>query len=107
MPGHRQSRWAWTGLFPGEDEFNKKATANMKKDIVPGFSMTCDNRSGRAQPFPYQQTVSYLVSPQSPVDRLLVVHRTGTGKTFEMILMDEPTISNLEAIYSIQRIRNL
>ena len=33
----------------------------------------------------YQKTVSWLVRPKTPVDRMLVVHRTGSGKTFTML----------------------
>ena len=34
---------------------------------------------------PYQKTVEYLAHPFSPVQRLLVAHRTGAGKTVTMV----------------------
>ena len=33
----------------------------------------------------YQRVVSYLVHPRSPVQRLLVAHQLGTGKTISML----------------------
>eukprot|EP00729_Bicosta_minor_P010995 gene10995-35625_t len=34
---------------------------------------------------PYQKTVEFLVHPFGPIERLLVAHRTGAGKTITMI----------------------
>jgi hypothetical protein len=34
---------------------------------------------------PYQKTVEFLVHPFSPIERLLVSHRTGAGKTISMV----------------------
>lgn len=54
-----------------------------------GKSNCPEPKDGDFPPAPYQKTVSFVVSPGSPVNRLLVAHRTGLGKTYTMILMAE------------------
>ena len=55
------------------------------------FSIHCPKKAAGEetvyQPMAYQQTVPFLVHPKSPVNRMLVAHRTGSGKTFTMLLV--------------------
>jgi hypothetical protein len=79
----------WT-LQPGFDDFNEQAQAMMKKHHVPhSRAVFAPGKDPCVQP--YQETLSYLVHPKaSPTpkyaaQRMLVVHRTGAGKTCSMI----------------------
>eukprot|EP00457_Paulinella_chromatophora_P000539 gb/GEZN01000539.1/.p1 GENE.gb/GEZN01000539.1/~~gb/GEZN01000539.1/.p1 ORF type:complete len:1342 (+),score=148.15 gb/GEZN01000539.1/:92-4117(+) len=83
-----QHRW-WLekpAPIPGQAGFNAFATrcmrAGLKKD---DFSVEPPRSDGEPRPQPYQRTVSFLVHPFSPVQRMLVVHRTGAGKTCTML----------------------
>lgn len=71
---------------PGSRGFNKHITAIMRKNrFYEGARLktTC------GIPFAHRMTAAWLVGPQTPIDRLLVIHRTGSGKTFTMIDMLE------------------
>lgn len=48
--------------------------------------LTCPRPGMGFQPSPPQQVVQYLVHPETTIERLLVAHRTGLGKTYSMIL---------------------
>jgi len=73
---------AWTKK-QGQPGFNKYATEKMRKEGFTksnkGFSINC-SRGLMA----YQRTASFLCAP-GRIPRLLVVHRTGAGKTLTMI----------------------
>ena len=76
----------WDNLRQGEKGFNAKAAELMKQDGVPYNTETTAPLPGEPSVQPYQETVSWLVHPLSiPNPRLLVVHRTGAGKTCSMI----------------------
>ena len=77
-----------------------KTLAKPKK--TAGGGKSCDNVSTtkfvakntcnapKADQFPaapFQQVVQFLVRPTTTVDRLLIAHRTGLGKTYAMILI--------------------
>lgn len=71
---------------PGDAGFNNEAAAKMRARGPAGnkknFYLKCtDPPTDQA----YQRTVPWLLSDRSPVERLLVVHRTGSGKTVSMI----------------------
>ena len=73
-------------MLPGQDGFNQYATELMQKAQV--LAEGDDVRCPGAEPYdqPYQRSVAYLVHPQSAPDyRMLVAHRTGSGKTRTMI----------------------
>lgn len=84
---HQMTREDWEKK-PGEKGFNAEATQKMRKSGFTSrnkqFFIKCPS-GGTFKPMAYQRTVSWLVSPKTPVDRLLVVHRTGSGKTFTML----------------------
>ncbi|KAL3928708.1 MAG: hypothetical protein SGPRY_002276 [Prymnesium sp.] len=76
----------WKGWSQGMQGFNAHARELMKKDDMPGQKSVCAPRSDTVVVQPYQESVSWLVHPLSlPNPRLLVVHRTGAGKTCSMI----------------------
>lgn len=81
---------------PGREGFNEFAREQMRRAGVP--SNECVLPSSELAPAtwagqpaapklqPYQETVSYLCRPQSLINpRMLVVHRTGCGKTATMV----------------------
>lgn len=82
---------------PGEPGFNQEATqhytaAGLHSDNPSEFFIKCPSRPppGQApvyEAMAYQKTVPFVVYPGSPVDRMLVVHRTGAGKTFTMVMV--------------------
>lgn len=73
---------------PGDKHFNWEATNIMRsKGLFVGdrLSTGCDSGS-----FAHTETAAWLAGPETPIDRLLVVHRTGSGKTSVMIrIFDE------------------
>jgi hypothetical protein len=64
------------------DELRRAAARTGVEEML---NMTCAPKDGQRRPFAYQQFVSYAVTPRSPVQRLLCVHRTGAGKTLTMV----------------------
>lgn len=69
---------------PGQPGFNEYAYARMKEDNLFGsLRLGCTPNTTQA----YQTTVGYLVRRQTNINRLLCVHRTGSGKTRSMILV--------------------
>lgn len=75
---------AWRSRFgnakPGDPGFNDVVYRVMTKHKLrfgDGLSTNCESKSG----FAHQNTASWLVGPETPINRLLVVHRTGSGKT--------------------------
>lgn len=54
--------------------------------VFTGSDLQCPRPGKLLQPSPPQQVVQFLVHPQTTVERLLVAHRTGLGKTYSMIL---------------------
>lgn len=72
---------------PGHPGFNAYAIKLMQKAHVlsEGADVRCVG-PGEAYDQPYQRTVAWLVHPESVPDyRMLVAHRTGSGKTLSMI----------------------
>ena len=80
---------------PGQIGFNAEAMILMKKFGLTRkstFKIECPPEKKKKKkggpvfkPMAYQKTVSWLVAPNTPVNRLLCVHRTGSGKTFTII----------------------
>lgn len=71
----------WDKL-PGQGGFNEYAQARMAKTkVIKGLSISCSKRGL----MPYQATSKWMVSPATPMNRFLAVHRTGSGKTLTMI----------------------
>jgi len=70
--------------YPGTAEVNDDADKRMQdaglKKGDDRFYINCDKGA-----MAYQQTVPFLVHPATNINRLLVVHRTGAGKTLTMI----------------------
>jgi hypothetical protein len=100
---------SWNGWIPGKAGFNEYAQQMMDSNNVPNTKRVSVPSGDKAYVQPYQQVVSYLVHPKSytlnqstdpsdhpsdpipripqsdPSQRMLVVHRTGAGKTCTMI----------------------
>ena len=94
----------WSGRKPGVNGFNKFAQEMMERHNVPATKVVSVPHGGKPCVQPYQQVVAYLAHPKSytlgqkcvdpytgrqsctnPSQRMLVVHRTGAGKTCSMI----------------------
>jgi hypothetical protein len=94
----------WDGRKPGVKGFNKFAQEMMERHNVPATKVVSVPHDGKPCVQPYQQVVAYLAHPKSytldqkcvdpytgrqsctnPSQRMLVVHRTGAGKTCSMI----------------------
>jgi hypothetical protein len=84
--GEAQAQDRWGGLRPGKAGFNERARKLMNEDSVPSCQYIMAPNPQKPSVQPYQETVSYIVHPKSfPNPRILVVHRTGAGKTCSMI----------------------
>lgn len=71
---------------PGDYGFNAEATRIMReRGFYYGDRLRTQCSSSHPEPFAHTQTASWLVGPETPIDRLLVIHRTGSGKTNAMI----------------------
>eukprot|EP00931_Biecheleriopsis_adriatica_P084988 TRINITY_DN5911_c0_g1_i1.p1 TRINITY_DN5911_c0_g1~~TRINITY_DN5911_c0_g1_i1.p1 ORF type:complete len:1474 (+),score=374.20 TRINITY_DN5911_c0_g1_i1:60-4481(+) len=69
---------------PGQQSFNNYATARLQhKGISIDMKIDSDPQCPPLQP--HQQAVEFLLHAASPIERLLVDHPTGCGKTREMI----------------------
>eukprot|EP00930_Biecheleria_cincta_P023626 TRINITY_DN17040_c0_g1_i2.p1 TRINITY_DN17040_c0_g1~~TRINITY_DN17040_c0_g1_i2.p1 ORF type:complete len:1109 (+),score=221.83 TRINITY_DN17040_c0_g1_i2:50-3376(+) len=76
----------WDGApAPGSDGFNHFAARVMLNARVGQERAPSPDHIGCPPLQPHQETVAFLLHPQSPVSRLLVDHPTGSGKTREMI----------------------
>ena len=74
---------------PGEEGFNAEASHKFREWIEETgkeFDIKCPEAGEERSAMAYQRVVEFLVHPTSPVDRLLCVWRTGSGKTYAMIL---------------------
>lgn len=70
----------------GQPGFNAYAYERMVKAGIPSqLMLECPAAGAEPKPMAYQTTVSYLMQPFTNIDRLLVVARTGSGKTYTMI----------------------
>lgn len=88
----------WDGKSPGHAGFNRHAQKMMEEHCVPDTPLI-SVPSSKPCVQPYQQVVSYMIHPRSytlgqktasrsksdPSQRMLVVHRTGAGKTCSMV----------------------
>jgi superfamily II DNA or RNA helicase len=75
---------------PGDKGFNEYATELMKAEPeLQNLGIECPVPGGPLKLQAYQKTASWLVHPLRPVHRVLVVHRTGAGKTLTMIKICE------------------
>lgn len=69
---------------PGQYSFNSYVTGRLKFGKI-GIDMPCEPNKECPPLQPHQQSVAFLLHPASPIERLLVDHPTGCGKTREMI----------------------
>lgn len=75
-------------ILPGHRGFNQRATKVLRRAGV--CQPPVPQQSSGCRPLqPHQEIVRLLVHPKSPVQRLLVDHPTGSGKTREMICVLE------------------
>jgi len=90
-PSRRSSPGPKPGLRwskrPGQRGFNKVARRLMIADGIEGeLQMGCERPAdGSFRPQAYQRTVEWMVRPGTPMDRMLVVAKTGAGKTYTII----------------------
>ena len=75
---------AWK-VLPGEPGFNEYVQGVMASKGIKPRAPTCSFSATKVTLQPYQETVKWLVHPATPINRFLAVHRTGAGKTLEMI----------------------
>jgi len=69
---------------PGQQSFNNYATARLHRKGL-SIDMEIEPNSQCPPLQPHQQSVEFLLHEASPIERLLVDHPTGCGKTREMI----------------------
>ena len=72
----------------GTTGFNEYATKQMRAAglLFQKKDLNCDREPGKFVPSPPQKVIEYLIHPEISIDRFLIIHRTGLGKTFAMIL---------------------
>ena len=69
---------------PGDAGFNSYVNGLIKTN-VESRPYTCPLPGEKQLPRYHQLVVKYLMHPRTPVDRLLVAHQLGSGKTYLMI----------------------
>lgn len=74
--------WQFT-LQPGDVGFNRQVNRVMRERGLFYNDLLKTNCNG--EPFAHTETAAFLAGPETPINRLLVIHRTGSGKTFAMI----------------------
>ncbi len=74
---------------PGDRGFNKVVYRIMiQRGLYLGGHLQSSCTPGKG--FAQQETAAWLAGPETPIDRLLVIHRTGSGKTDVMVrIVDE------------------
>ena len=73
-------------LHPGEEGFNAEMKKAMKGLLTPDDELHCPAPGQPKRLQPYQKTLAFETDPtKTPVNRILVAHRTGAGKTLEII----------------------
>ena len=74
---------------PGDKGFNKVVYRIMvQRGLYLGGHLQSSCAPGKG--FAQQETAAWLAGPETPIDRLLVIHRTGSGKTDVMVrIVDE------------------
>lgn len=80
----RSGQAAWQ-VLPGKPGFNDYVQKVMLEKGIRPKAPTCTFSATEVTLQPYQETVKWLVHPATPINRFLAVHRTGAGKTLEMI----------------------
>ena len=71
---------------PGDVGFNKQLTSIMRqRGLYTGGEWSTGCVAPKGKGFAHQESAAWIVGPESPVNRLLVVHRTGSGKTNVMV----------------------
>ncbi|CAL1170359.1 unnamed protein product [Cladocopium goreaui] len=78
-----------SNLLPGHRGFNQRATKVLRRAEVCQPPVPQQSSASCRPLQPHQEIVRLLVHPKSPVQRLLVDHPTGSGKTREMICVLE------------------
>lgn len=92
VPEHETHGWL---KKPGDEGFNAEAAFRMK-DLLSAEedAVVCTVQKKQ----PYQKTAEWLTNPaNSPIESMLMAHRTGAGKTYTMILclanyFDDPRV---------------
>lgn len=79
---NRNYSYKWTKK-PGDYGFNRLVTSMMReRGLFYGDRLKTSCTTG---PFAHTISAAWLAGPETPIDRMLVIHRTGSGKTFAMI----------------------
>lgn len=83
---HKRVPWK-KSMTQGMHGFNDYATDNMIDSQLnhSKFNIQCPKQGGRFELQAYQKTVQFLVSPQTTINRFLVLDRVGSGKTLIII----------------------
>ena len=78
------------------DYENKKGNDEMGDIMVK----MCQNRKKRVEKLEHQKLIKNLVSPHTPYKNLLIMHGTGSGKTFTAVSVAEGFKSFLERVHN-------
>lgn len=83
----RKTLDSFKGAVPGDHGFNRIVynVMHAKGVYIGGDLETSCTVKPDGAGFAHQETAAWLAGPQTPINRLLVVHRTGSGKTNVMI----------------------
>jgi superfamily II DNA or RNA helicase len=85
----KKKRVPWkASMVQGSIGFNAYATKNMVESGLTSsqFNIACQ-QGRKVSLHAYQRVVDFLIHPKVPIDRFLVLHRVGAGKTWTMIRM--------------------
>lgn len=84
----KRERKPWDpAMTQGAVGFNEYATKHMRAAGLDVSTLACPVPGSGFKPQPYQVVPGYLLHPELPIDRMLLAHRTGTGKTYTLILI--------------------
>ena len=78
----------WVGTIPqGQSGFKAQCQKNLRLNgLTPeSLHMKCAKKGDPVKAFGYQEIIDCCVRPDSPLTRMLIRFRTGSGKTFVMI----------------------
>lgn len=72
---------------PGNEGFNAYVTGIFHHNDIfaKDEAIACPSSDGTKEDQAYQKTLTWMFHPKSPMTRLGVIHRTGSGKTLSMI----------------------
>lgn len=90
VPKPIRERAPWDpAMTQGSVGFNEYATKHMRAAGIhfEASDLACPVAGQGFKPSPFQHVPAYLLHPELPIDRMLLAHRTGTGKTYTLILI--------------------